>query len=143
MIERHDESKRDRDDGGRFAPGNRYGFRKGESGNPAGRTPGIVHISEHIASLITLTRGEVEAVLSDPLSPMARRIAARRILCADSDDREAGQDFARLTDRLEGRPRTTIDVRQDNIRRIVLDINGVTAQDILPPLLDDAEHNEP
>jgi hypothetical protein len=102
-----------RDERGRFEGGNAHTFRKGQSGNPAGR-PKSLTLSEAY-------RRELAKV--DPDDPQGRThaevLAGRMIARAKTGDVQALKELA---DRVVGKPRQTVALtsdRRDQIERAV------------------------
>ena len=119
MSTTHPAMQGERDGRGQLRPGHTVGattrWQPGQSGNPGGRKPGVVYVSEYLATMADWSRQEVEAVLASIDTPITKRIAARRLLGADSDDaRQAGADFDRIADRTEGRPYQSTTVRHED-----------------------------
>lgn len=110
-------------------------WRRGQSGNPNGRCPGVVYVSEFISSMLAVadngtpacTKADLEKVVEDDSEPPAKVIAARRVLSAmrtgdrwvqdrdgqlfpTSDNAEPGRDFDRICDRTEGKPTQRVQV---------------------------------
>jgi len=98
-----------RDGRGHFTRGNRYAFRKGRSGNPAGR-PKSITLSEAY-------RRELAKV--DPEDPDGRTHA--EVLAGRMIDRAKAGDVAALkeiADRVEGRAKQTVSLSYDRRERI-------------------------
>ena len=111
-------------------------WRPGYSANPAGRTRGGAHVSEHINSLLAethdgrpmYTREQIERIAERDKSP-AKVMAAREILCAmqprqryvkdrrgkvypAGTDPEPGRALDRVINRLEGKPKATLAIER-------------------------------
>ena len=123
-------------------------WKSGQAGNPYGRKPGVVWVSEHVSSLLAenadgsprYTKADLEQIVGDEKESPARIIAARWVLTCMLDGRrwvvdrdgklkpaaldpEPGRAIERLTDRLEGKPE--VRVTQTHHRAEVVDLGAV------------------
>ena len=74
----------DRDERGRFAPGNDIGnrFTPGTSGNPSGRPAGVAYPGDFLRGLSGLTVPALRTVTDDDNEPAVKRAAALQLLDA-------------------------------------------------------------
>ena len=83
---------------GRFAPGNPFAFRPGQSGNPAGRPKGVRYLSETYRDRLA------QVSTSDPEGRTHAQILGDMVVTAAlSGNLKA---ITEVTDRTEGRPKT-------------------------------------
>lgn len=115
-------------------------WKPGQSGNPAGRIPGRVYVTEHVSSLLGYDRNgnpkyskaDLEAIVADDDADVSQSIAAAWLLTAMKTgenwcvgkngellpariDSEPGRDRERLMDRFEGKPAVTVTHRQEAV----------------------------
>ena len=104
-----------RDTRGRFLPGNAYGFRPGQSGNPSGSQ----------GSIVTSLRKRL-AVSGRKGSP-AEEIAAKLIEKACEGDIQAIRE---ILDRIEGKPRQAVDLALTDWRAVA-EQEGLNEADVI------------
>lgn len=102
------------------APPEHTRFRRGESGNPAGRaTNAGSSIKEWINSMAGWPIAKIENTMNDDEAPAAKRAAARVWVDAMSKDRNAsgipiaGGDLDRILDRTLGKPSQSVDMTSE------------------------------
>ena len=137
-------------------------WRPGQAGNPDGRKPGVVYVSEHVSSLLAesadgtprYTKADLEKIVGDEKEAPGRVIAARWVLTCMADGRrwvvdrdgklkpaaldpEPGRAIERLTDRLEGKPTQTLRVEQPTAdpTELLAELREILAAD--PALLEE------
>ena len=110
-----------------------YQWRPGTSGNPSGTRTGSWSVREHMLEMLGTekTRSDLEVLLQDPNVPIAKHIAARRLVNAASSGRrfvvgkdgvtkpgaldpECGRDADRVLDRVDGKAVQKIEVTRRN-----------------------------
>lgn len=104
-----DDDKLPADQGvGNGKPPKEHQWKPGQSGNPAGRKSAGASIKEWINVLSEKTAEEVRDVLTDPLAPTAKVMAARMVLSATVEDvRDATVKVIEYTD---GKPQQAVDI---------------------------------
>jgi hypothetical protein len=98
----------------------------GEVRNPLGRKTCGASIKEHINLMGDLSEAEIQAVSDDEAAPIAKRIAANRMLSALA----VADDFDRICDRTDGKPSTNNNHHHTGdiiVKRII------RGDEILPP----------
>ena len=118
-------------------------WKPGQSGNPAGRIPGRVYVTEHVSSLLGYERdgspkyskADLEKIVADDNADVAKSIAAAWLLTSmktgecwvigkDGElqpariDAEPGRERERLMDRFEGKPAVTVTHIQEPLPEI-------------------------
>jgi hypothetical protein len=85
-------------------------MKPGETLNPKGRPSAGAAVVEWLNVMQEWKRSEVENVIADPKTPINKLIAARRWIEAI----DKGDDFDRVCDRTEGKPKQTHDLHLTN-----------------------------
>lgn len=101
-----------RDDKGKFVAGNSIGPRwdKGQSGNPTGKSSAGIAISCNLNAMAEMTEAQVIAIRDDESVSLARRCAARILLCALENTPDGDKCFDRICDRTHGRPKQQTEI---------------------------------
>lgn len=90
-------------------------WQPGESGNPSGRQPEVVYVSEELRRMADLTVGELQAVSADETSTSNRRAAALLMLGSSDPSLPPSHRvaaFSELADRTSGKAVQAIQVTQ-------------------------------
>lgn len=97
-----------RDAKGRFVKGNTlardHWFEPGQSGNPGGSRSAGAWVQEWINCMATMTPAELNAILSEEDQPVARRIAAQRLLGAAEAGRLGREESEFICHQTLGKP---------------------------------------
>jgi hypothetical protein len=98
-----------RDETGKFAPGNPFGFQPGQSGNPAGR-PKIRTLTEAYRKYLAEPHPDYAGL------SRAEVIAMRQCAIAESDDKGSTNAAKEMADRTEGKPRQSVEIHDPNFK---------------------------
>jgi hypothetical protein len=115
-IDDYDKPK-NRDTRGHFLAGNQIGsptrWQPGTSGNPGGSRSAGAWIGEWMNVLCGEPSHALLAVIKNDDEPVAKQIAARRLLGGRSEGRDGREETALVCDRTAGRPTQSVQLQED------------------------------